>query len=141
MATVQLAPRGLAPLRARVSSRRTVKPVASGGGKIDITKVGLNSIEDPVIQQNLMGRSRYMAKKDWKDASGRKGKGYGVFRFQDKYGANVDGYSPIYTPDQWAETGDSYSLGTKGLLAWGGLVLVLLAVGVNLIISTSQLGA
>ncbi len=44
--------------------------------------------------------------------------GVGVYRFQDKYGANVDGYSPIYTPDQWTESGDSYSLGTKGLIAW-----------------------
>ena len=44
--------------------------------------------------------------------------GYGVFRFESKYGANVDGYSPIYTPDQWTEAGDSYSLGTKGLIAW-----------------------
>jgi photosystem II protein len=44
--------------------------------------------------------------------------GYGVYRFQDKYGANVDGYSPIYTPDLWTEGGDSYKLGTKGLIAW-----------------------
>ncbi len=44
--------------------------------------------------------------------------GYGVFRFEDKYGANVDGYSPIYTPDLWTESGDSYKLGTKGLIAW-----------------------
>ena len=57
-----------------MSSRRVVKPVASGGGKTDITKVGLNSIEDPVVKQNLMGKSRFMNKKDWKDASGRKGK-------------------------------------------------------------------
>ncbi|MBL2080922.1 hypothetical protein ELI62_32100, partial [Klebsiella pneumoniae] len=28
------------------------------------------------------------------DASGRKGKGKGVYQFVDKYGANVDGYSP-----------------------------------------------
>ncbi len=60
--------------RPRVASRRTVKPVASGGGKTDITKVGLNSIEDDVVKQNLMGKSRYMDKKDWRDASGRKGK-------------------------------------------------------------------
>lgn len=43
-------------------------------GKTDITKVGLNSIEDPTIQNNLMGKSRFMNKKDWTDASGRKGK-------------------------------------------------------------------
>ena len=39
-------------------------------------------------------------------------------RFANKYGANVDGYSPIYTPDTWSESGDSYKLGTKGLIAW-----------------------
>ena len=44
--------------------------------------------------------------------------GYGVYRFAKKYGANVDGYSPIYTPDSWSEGGGEYKLGTKGLLAW-----------------------
>jgi photosystem II protein len=44
--------------------------------------------------------------------------GYGVYRFADKYGANVDGYSPIYTPDSWSESGGTYKLGTKGLIAW-----------------------
>ncbi len=44
--------------------------------------------------------------------------GYGVYRFESKYGANVDGYSPIYTPDQWTDDGQVYKLGTKGLLAW-----------------------
>ena len=39
-----------------------------------------------------------------------------------------------------ADSGDSYKLGTKGLIAWAGLVLVLLGVGINLIVSTSQLG-
>ena len=41
-----------------------------------------------------------------------------MYRFANKYGANVDGYSPIYTPDVWSETGNEYKLGTKGLLAW-----------------------
>lgn len=82
-----------------------------------------------------------MNNKGWKDATGRTGKGYGVYRFADKYGTNVDGYSPIYSPDEWAESGDQYKLGVKGLLAWAGLVVVLLAVGVNLIISTSAIGS
>lgn len=63
----------------------------------------------------------------------------GVYKFQEKYGANVDGYSPIYTPDTWSETGGTYKLGTKGLLAWAGLLVVGLAVAANLIYSTSQL--
>jgi photosystem II protein len=125
----------------RVSRKSAVRPVASGGGKTDLSKVGLNSVADETVKNNLMGKSRYMDKKGWVDSQGRKGKGIGVYRFADKYGANVDGYSPIYTPDQWAETGDSYKLGTRGLIAWAGLVLVLLAIGVNLIVSTSQLGA
>lgn len=36
--------------------------------------------------------------------------------------------------------GDSYKLGTKGLLAWAGLIVVLLGVGVNLVVSTSAIG-
>jgi photosystem II protein len=66
--------------------------------------------------------------------------GYGVYKFESKYGANVDGYSPIYTPDAWSESGESYKLGTKGLVAWAGLLVVLLGVGVSLIVSTSAIG-
>jgi len=112
----------------------------ASSGKIDIKKQGLESIEDPTVQNNLKGRSRFMKQKGWTDSQGRKGKGYGVYRFEDKYGANVDGYSPIYTPDQWSDSGDSYKLGTKGLIAWAGLVVVLLGVGVTLVISTSAIG-
>lgn len=54
-------------------------------------------------------------------------------------GSNVDGYSPIYTPDIWSQSGESYSLGTKGLIAWAGLVVVLLGVGINLVVATSNL--
>lgn len=41
---------------------------------------------------------------------------------------------------QWTESGDSYKLGTKGLIAWAGLVVVLLGVGVTLIVTTSAIG-
>ncbi|GAX76161.1 hypothetical protein CEUSTIGMA_g3605.t1 [Chlamydomonas eustigma] len=126
-------------LPSRSSRTNVCRPVASSG-KIDIKKQGLESIEDPTIQNNLKGRSRFMKSKTWTDSQGRKGKGYGVYRFEDKYGANVDGYSPIYTPDQWSDSGDSYKLGTKGLIAWAGLVVVLLGVGVTLVISTSAIG-
>ena len=44
--------------------------------------------------------------------------GIGVYRFEDKYGTNVDGYSPIYSPDEWSESGGTYSLGARGLIAW-----------------------
>ncbi|KAL4451698.1 hypothetical protein ABPG75_007360 [Micractinium tetrahymenae] len=124
------------------SSRKSVNTVvvASSGKKIDISKQGLNSIENETVKLNLMGRSKTMESKGWVDPQGRKGKGYGVYRFANKYGANVDGYSPIYTPDTWSESGDSYKLGTKGLIAWAGLIVVLLGVGINLVISTSALG-
>jgi len=122
--------------RARTSVNRTV--VASGK-KIDVNKQGLSSIKDDVVKANLQGVSRKMKDKNWKDSQGRKGKGFGVYRFSDKYGANVDGYSPIYTPDLWSEGGDSYKLGTTGLIAWAGLVVVLFSVGATLIYTTSQL--
>jgi len=64
------------------------------------------------------GTSKEMAAKGWTDAQGRKGKGYGVYRFEKKYGANVDGYSPIFTPNEWSETGDTYSSGFAGLAVW-----------------------
>ncbi|KAK9815724.1 hypothetical protein WJX72_008583 [[Myrmecia] bisecta] len=123
--------------RSRVNVQRGV--VASGK-KIDIKKIGVSSVQNDVVRANLSGVSRKMKDKNWRDSQGRKGKGYGVYRFSDKYGANVDGYSPIYTPDVWSEGGNQYTLGTKGLLAWAGLVVVLLGVGVTLILTTSQLG-
>merc|ERR1711998_215270 len=101
---------------------------------------GVTSVENDTIRNNLMGVSRFMDKKGWIDSQGRKGKGLGVYRFANKYGANVDGYSPIYTPDDWSESGNTFSLGNKGLIAWAGLLLVLLGVGINLVITTSQIG-
>eukprot|EP01023_Acetabularia_acetabulum_P064080 TRINITY_DN819_c0_g1_i7.p2 TRINITY_DN819_c0_g1~~TRINITY_DN819_c0_g1_i7.p2 ORF type:complete len:133 (+),score=33.21 TRINITY_DN819_c0_g1_i7:131-529(+) len=126
-----------------MSTRRGFAVVvkASGAKKVDIKKQGLESIKNDIVQRNLKGESKFMEKKDWVDASGRKGTGKGVYKFANKYGANVDGYSPIFTPDIWSESGDIYKLGSKGLLAWAGLVVVLLAVGVVLIVQTSQIGA
>ncbi|KAL3130772.1 hypothetical protein ABBQ38_000117 [Trebouxia sp. C0009 RCD-2024] len=109
-----------------------------GGKKLDVKKQGLSGVKNDVVRANLMGVSEKMNKKGWTDSQGRKGKGFGVYRYANKYGANVDGYSPIYTPDTWSESGSSYSLGTKGLIAWAGLVVVLLGVGLTLILTTSQ---
>ncbi|CAD7703759.1 unnamed protein product [Ostreobium quekettii] len=92
--------------------------IVASGSKTNISKQGLNSVKNKVVKQNLMGIAPSMEKKGWVDAQGRKGKGKGVYQFAKKYGANVDGYSPIYTPDIWSDTGDSYSLGPKGLIAW-----------------------
>ncbi|KAG6790664.1 photosystem II 10 kDa polypeptide, chloroplastic isoform X2 [Populus alba] len=73
------------------------------------------------------------------DASGRKGKGKGVYQFVDKYGANVDGYSPIYNTNDWSPSGDVYVGGTTGLLIWAVTLAGLLAGGALLVYSTSAL--
>jgi len=101
--------------------------------------VKATSEKDEVIKNNLRGTSRYMNKKGWIDPQGRKGKGYGVYRFANKYGANVDGYSPIYSPGEWSESGEEFTLGAKGLIAWAALLVVLLGVGINAVIATSSI--
>ena len=58
----------------RPSRSTVVRPVASGGGKTDLNKVGLNSIPEGVVKNNLKGISPQMEKKGWVDAQGRKGK-------------------------------------------------------------------
>jgi photosystem II protein len=49
------------------------------------------------------------------DVSGKTPKGKRVYQFVKKYGANIDGYSPIYAPNEWSETGDSYAGGVPRL--------------------------
>merc|ERR1719269_271955 len=115
------------------------KKIVTNSGKKSAPK-GAYSVDDDTVRNNLMGVSPYMNKKGWIDSQGRKGKGLGVYRFANKYGANVDGYSPIYSPDEWSDSGSTFSLGSKGLLAWAGLLLVLPGVGINLVLSTSRLG-
>ncbi len=57
------------------SARQTVSTViVANGKKIDISKQGLNSVENKTVKLNLMGKSETMKKKDWVDPSGRKGK-------------------------------------------------------------------
>ncbi|XP_075494562.1 photosystem II 10 kDa polypeptide, chloroplastic [Primulina tabacum] len=73
------------------------------------------------------------------DASGRKGKGKGVYQFVDKYGANVDGYSPIYDEKDWSPSGDVYVGGTTGLAIWAVTLGGLLLGGALLVYNTSAL--
>ncbi|KAF2286208.1 hypothetical protein GH714_011737 [Hevea brasiliensis] len=73
------------------------------------------------------------------DASGRKAKGKGVYQFVDKYGANVDGYSPIYDTRDWSPSGDVYVGGTTGLAIWAVTLAGLLAGGALLVYNTSAL--
>merc|ERR1712091_415543 len=92
---------------------------------------GVAAVKNDSVRNNLMGVSPYMNKKGWIDAQGREGKGYGVYRYSEKYGTNVGGYSPIYSPDEWSNAGNTFSLGTKGLLAWAGLLIILLGIGIQ----------
>ncbi|KAL6843136.1 hypothetical protein ACP4OV_026849 [Aristida adscensionis] len=75
------------------------------------------------------------------DASGRKVKGKGVYQFVDKYGANVDGYSPIYAEEEWSPSGDVYVGGKTGLLIWAITLAGLLGGGALLVYNTSALAS
>uniref|UniRef100_A0A7N0ZUK8 Photosystem II 10 kDa polypeptide, chloroplastic n=1 Tax=Kalanchoe fedtschenkoi TaxID=63787 RepID=A0A7N0ZUK8_KALFE len=116
------APKGL-PSLARPAS--TFRIQASGGKKIKTDKP--------------FGIGGGMSLRDGVDASGRKATGKGVYQFADKYGANVDGYSPIYSPEEWSPSGDVYVGGTTGLAIWAVTLAGLLAGGALLVYNTSAL--
>ncbi|CAN6196859.1 unnamed protein product [Urochloa humidicola] len=79
--------------------------------------------------------------KDGVDASGRPAKGKGVYQFASKYGANVDGYSPIYNPEEWSPSGDVYVGGKTGLLLWAITLAGILLLGALLVYNTSALAS
>ena len=106
-------------------AKTSFKIVASGGKKI--------KTDTP------FGTGGGMELRDGLDASGRKPKGKGVYQFVDKYGANVDGYSPIYNEDDWSPSGDVYVGGKTGLLIWAVTLAGLLAGGALLVYNTSAL--
>jgi photosystem II protein len=56
-----------------------------------------------------------------------------------KYGANINGYNPIYAPNEWLKTGDSYAGGVPGLAIWAMLLGSLLLGGAFLVYNTSAL--
>eukprot|EP00850_Spirogloea_muscicola_P009829 SM000056S17947 [mRNA] locus=s56:284060:285367:- [translate_table: standard] len=123
------------PTRSSPSSSRAARPgplrIAASGGKKTVTKT----------PNGPSGNTKFRA---GKDASGSKAKaspaGKGVYMFTKKYGANVDGYSPIYTPEIWSKSGDSYAYGNAGLAAWAGLLASVLLGGAFLVYSTSSFG-
>ncbi len=124
IAEKQIAARGL-PSLSRPST--PFKIMASGVKKIKTDKpYGVNG------SMNLEGGV---------DSSGRKGKGKGVYQYVDKYGANVDGYSPIYNEEEWSPTGDVYAGGTTGLLIWAVTLAGILAGGALLVYNTSALAS
>merc|ERR1719436_1288822 len=106
----------------------TPQVIVKGGSGYNEIK-GTKTIKDDTIRNNLQGTSRFMSKKGWTDPQGRQGKGYGVYRFADKYGTNIDGYSPIYSPDEWTDAGANFKLGIPGAIAWLGVVALILGVG------------
>ncbi|XP_010926934.1 photosystem II 10 kDa polypeptide, chloroplastic [Elaeis guineensis] len=108
-----------------VRSPSSLKVQASGGKKIQTS--------------TPYGTGGGMNLKNGVDASGRKPKGKGVYQFVDKYGANVDGYSPIYSPEEWSPSGDVYVGGTTGLLIWAVTLAGLLLGGALLVYNTSAL--
>uniref|UniRef100_A0A0E0E7C8 Photosystem II 10 kDa polypeptide, chloroplastic n=1 Tax=Oryza meridionalis TaxID=40149 RepID=A0A0E0E7C8_9ORYZ len=79
--------------------------------------------------------------KEGVDASGRVAKGKGLYQFSNKYGANVDGYSPIYTPEEWSSTGDVYVGGKAGLLLWAITLAGILVGGAILVYNTTSVMA
>ncbi|KAK4491830.1 hypothetical protein RD792_002607 [Penstemon davidsonii] len=86
-----------------------------------------------------LGLGGGMNLRDGVDASGRKPTGKGVYQYVDKYGANVDGYSPIYNEEEWSPTGDVYAGGTTGLAIWAVTLVGILAGGALLVYNTSAL--
>ncbi|XP_066396715.1 photosystem II 10 kDa polypeptide, chloroplastic-like [Miscanthus floridulus] len=79
--------------------------------------------------------------KDGVDASGRPAKGKGVYQFANKYGANVDGYCPIYNPEEWSPSGDVYVGGKTGFLLWAVTLAGILLGGALLVYNTSALAS
>ncbi|KAK3424669.1 hypothetical protein EUGRSUZ_F01447 [Eucalyptus grandis] len=127
--------RGL-PSLARTSQ---LKVEASGGKKIKTDKPYGTLLSPSVYRVDYHRVSGGMSLQDGVDASGRKGKGKGVYQFVDKYGANVDGYSPIYSPEEWSPSGDVYVGGKTGLAIWAVTLGGLLAGGALLVYNTSAL--
>eukprot|EP00270_Netrium_digitus_P003520 TRINITY_DN140_c0_g1_i1.p1 TRINITY_DN140_c0_g1~~TRINITY_DN140_c0_g1_i1.p1 ORF type:complete len:152 (-),score=31.44 TRINITY_DN140_c0_g1_i1:102-500(-) len=103
-------------------ARRTVKITASSKKTVTKTPYGLG------------GGATFKV-----DASGNPVKGKGVYQFVKKYGANVDGYSPIYNRDEWSLKGSTYEGGAAGLALWAVTFGALLLVGVLLVYNTSAL--
>ena len=64
-----------------------------------------------------------MQDKNWTDASGRKGKGLGAYRFTNDYG-DINDYSPIFDPTVFSPQGDEYKPGIHASTAIDNLYFV-----------------
>ncbi|KAK3426844.1 photosystem II 10 kDa polypeptide, chloroplastic [Eucalyptus grandis] len=132
MASVSLKP---APFTAERSGARGLPSLARTSSSFKVEASGVKKIKT----DRPYGTGGGMNLRDGLDASGRKPKGKGVYQYTDKYGANVDGYSPIYSPDEWSPSGDVYVGGTVGLAIWAVTLAGILAGGALLVYSTSAL--
>ncbi|XBI55399.1 hypothetical protein VPH35_037233 [Triticum aestivum] len=74
--------------------------------------------EDPQLGRANADAGVLSFSKKIKSTPPKNGVGKGVYQFADKYGANVDGYSPIYTPEEWSPSGDVYVGGKTRLFLW-----------------------
>jgi photosystem II protein len=54
---------------------------------------------------------------------------------------NVDEYSPIFTPEKWSTTGDTYAPGLAGIALWAVTFTTIIGGAAYLVINTSALGA
>ncbi|KAM6584698.1 hypothetical protein CsatB_011700 [Cannabis sativa] len=132
MASVSLKP---APFRLEKSSVRGLPSLSRASYSFKVEASGVKKIKT----DKPYGINGSMDLRDGVDASGRKPKGKGVYQYVDKYGANVDGYSPIYNADEWSPSGDVYVGGTTGLAIWAVTLLGILAGGALLVYNTSAL--
>ncbi|KAM5586606.1 photosystem II 10 kDa polypeptide, chloroplastic [Rosa sericea] len=132
MASVSLKP---APFSFEKSAVRGLPSLARTSASFKVQASGVKKIKT----DTPYGTGGGMNLREGKDASGRKPKGKGVYQYVDKYGANVDGYSPIYSPEEWSESGDRYAGGTTGLAIWAVTLFGILAGGVLLVYNTSAL--
>ncbi|XP_030440714.1 photosystem II 10 kDa polypeptide, chloroplastic [Syzygium oleosum] len=131
MASVSLKP---APFTAERSGVRGLPSLARTSSSFRVEAKG-----GKIKTDKPYGISGGMNLRDGLDASGRKPKGKGVYQFVDKYGANVDGYSPIYDTKDWSPTGDVYVGGATGLAIWAVTLAGILAGGALLVYNTSAL--
>ncbi|KAI9086956.1 hypothetical protein K1719_031117 [Acacia pycnantha] len=132
MASVSLKP---APFTVGKSAVRGLPSLSKSSSSFKVVASGVKKIKT----DKPYGTGGGMNLVDGVDSSGRKGKGKGVYQFVDKYGANVDGYSPIYNTDDWSPSGDVYVGGTTGLAIWAVTLAGLLAGGALLVYNTSAL--
>ncbi|XP_050369598.1 photosystem II 10 kDa polypeptide, chloroplastic [Argentina anserina] len=132
MASVSLKP---APFSFERSAVRGLPSLARTSASFKVQASGVKKIKT----DTPYGTGGGMNLRDGKDASGRKPTGKGVYQYVDKYGANVDGYSPIYNPEEWSPSGDRYAGGTTGLAIWAVTLFGILAGGVLLVYNTSAL--